>query len=286
MVQSIALTTWTPSIIKFIKMKTVSFTNPIVAGTYTNPTTTVSAQGAVTAISNGTATITTQDEGVTLSSSATTLNFVGAGVTASGGGATTTITIPGGGGGPVALAGDVTGTSAASTVEKIRGVDYETTFLAFANGVAPYIGIQQFNYYSWHPKFSSKYKFSGQFFTQAYTGAPYALYLAVIPNAVFESAPGGYTCQYKYRATAITNPGNGYHKTAFGSITKTGLVTDNSFQNANFGTVDITMDAPPPTRNGGTGAIEFRAGGNGGGPVNQQWAFTVTLQFACNANLP
>jgi hypothetical protein len=40
-------------------------------------------------------TITTQDEGSTLSTTVTTLNFVGAGVTASGSGATTTVTIPG-----------------------------------------------------------------------------------------------------------------------------------------------------------------------------------------------
>lgn len=51
-----------------------------------------------TADSGGAAIITTQDEGVTLSTSVTTLNFVGAGVTASGAGATTTITIPGGSG--------------------------------------------------------------------------------------------------------------------------------------------------------------------------------------------
>lgn len=51
-----------------------------------------------TADSGGAAVITTQDEGTTLSTSVTTLNFVGAGVTASGAGATTTITIPGGSG--------------------------------------------------------------------------------------------------------------------------------------------------------------------------------------------
>jgi hypothetical protein len=46
-------------------------------------------------------TITTKDEGTTLSTGVTTLDFVGAGVTASGAGATTTITIPGGAGGNV-----------------------------------------------------------------------------------------------------------------------------------------------------------------------------------------
>ena len=47
----------------------------------------------------GSNTITVQDEGSTLSTAASTLNFVGSGVTASGTGATKTITISGGGGG-------------------------------------------------------------------------------------------------------------------------------------------------------------------------------------------
>jgi hypothetical protein len=52
---------------------------------------------ALTGISGGGG-ITIQDEGTTLSTQATTLNFVGAGVVASGTGATKTITISGGGG--------------------------------------------------------------------------------------------------------------------------------------------------------------------------------------------
>jgi hypothetical protein len=47
------------------------------------------------------ATITTKDEGSTLSGTVTTLDFTGAGVTASGSGATTTVNIPGGGGAAV-----------------------------------------------------------------------------------------------------------------------------------------------------------------------------------------
>jgi hypothetical protein len=43
----------------------------------------------------GSGTITTKDEGSTLSSTVTALDFVGAGVTASGAGATTTVTIAG-----------------------------------------------------------------------------------------------------------------------------------------------------------------------------------------------
>ena len=47
----------------------------------------------------GSGTLTVQDEGSALSTEATTLNFVGAGVTASGTGAVKTITISGGGSG-------------------------------------------------------------------------------------------------------------------------------------------------------------------------------------------
>ena len=50
-------------------------------------------------ITGGGSGIAVQDEGSALSTSATTLNFVGAWVTASGTGATKTITISGGGGG-------------------------------------------------------------------------------------------------------------------------------------------------------------------------------------------
>ena len=55
-------------------------------------------QLSFTTISGGSS-LTVQDEGSSLSTAATTLNFVGAGVTASGTGATKTITIAGGGGG-------------------------------------------------------------------------------------------------------------------------------------------------------------------------------------------
>ena len=62
--------------------------------------------------SGGTA-ITIQDEGSALATAATTINFVGSGVVATGSGATKTITISGGGGGSVAMA-DVTDTTITS----------------------------------------------------------------------------------------------------------------------------------------------------------------------------
>ena len=61
----------------------------------------INDSGSIKLIGDGTSgsSLTVQDEGSSLSTAATTLNFVGSGVTASGTGATKTITISGGGGG-------------------------------------------------------------------------------------------------------------------------------------------------------------------------------------------
>ena len=75
-----------------------AFTLPAADGT-ANQVLQTDGSGAITFADVAAGSTTIQDEGVTLSTAATTLNFVGAGVAASGTGSTKTITIAGGGGG-------------------------------------------------------------------------------------------------------------------------------------------------------------------------------------------
>jgi len=80
----------------------VSDTLTLVAGSNMTITTNAGGDSITFASSGGGAGVTVQDEGSALSTTATTLNFVGSGVVASGNGATKTITISGGGGGGAA----------------------------------------------------------------------------------------------------------------------------------------------------------------------------------------
>ena len=84
---------------------------------------------ALTGIS-GSGGVAVQDEGSTLSTQASTLNFVGSGVVASGTGATKTITISGGGGG--------SGTPTTSDIQVVYEITNQTSFSYFrfaGNGV-------------------------------------------------------------------------------------------------------------------------------------------------------
>jgi hypothetical protein len=97
--------------------QTLWFTTNVAGGTLGSTTITFSQFTG-----GGGTTITTKDEGSTLSSTVTTLDFTGAGVTASGGGATTTIDIPGGSGALTLLSSNVLGSAAADiTVTGISG---------------------------------------------------------------------------------------------------------------------------------------------------------------------
>ena len=85
----------------------------------------------------GGSSLTVADEGSNLSTAATTLNFVGAGVTASGTGATKTITISGGSGGGVNVQGEVrayTGDGSTTGFTVSSGAN-ATNVMVFLNGV-------------------------------------------------------------------------------------------------------------------------------------------------------
>ena len=79
---------------------------------------------ALTGISSGG--ITVQDEGSALSTAATTLDFVGAGVTASGTGAAKTITVPGGGG-SLEFVKKIEPSSAVSSIVE-TGLEYDRVY--------------------------------------------------------------------------------------------------------------------------------------------------------------
>lgn len=87
--------------------------------------------GAVTAL-GGSGGVTVEDEGTPLATTATTLDFVGAGVTASGTGASKTITIPGGSGSPP-LEQHTASTSATLDFTTFIDAAYDVYDFVFAN---------------------------------------------------------------------------------------------------------------------------------------------------------
>ena len=97
---------------------TLTVTDPTADRTLTLP----NASGTIALLSDVTSgAITIQEEGTTLSTQATTLNFVGANVTASGTGSTKTITVSGGGGSSSSAADDITTGDAAVTIATTSG---------------------------------------------------------------------------------------------------------------------------------------------------------------------
>lgn len=95
---------------------------PVDNGSATVKTTTA----AIAALASGSA-LTVQDEGGSLATAATTLNFVGAGVTASGTGATKTITIPGAGTATITVKENGANVSTGITALDFLGADFDVT---------------------------------------------------------------------------------------------------------------------------------------------------------------
>lgn len=101
----------------------------LIAGT--NVTITPGSSGATRTLTidaaGGGSAITVQDEGTPLTTAATTLNFTGAGVTATGTGATKTIDIPGAGSATITVKENGTNVSTAITALDFLGADFDVT---------------------------------------------------------------------------------------------------------------------------------------------------------------
>jgi len=105
----------------------VTDTTNVVAALTAGSNITIAADGTIASTASGTS-ITIQDEGVDLATAASTINFVGSGVTASGTGSTKTITISSGGGSSVS-SGAIVGTDLVLTNADATTVTIDATDL-------------------------------------------------------------------------------------------------------------------------------------------------------------
>lgn len=106
----------------------VTDTTNVVAALTAGSNITIAADGTIASTASGTS-ITIQEEGVDLATAASTINFVGSGVTASGTGATKTITITGGGSGTSLSSGAIVGTDLVLTNSDSSTVSIDATDL-------------------------------------------------------------------------------------------------------------------------------------------------------------
>lgn len=251
---------------------TLNFVGAGVTASGAGATTTVTIPGA------GPSTITTQDEGTTLSSAVTTLNFVGAGVTASGAGATTTVTIPTVT--AVAVAGDVSNTTSAVSVDKIKGVSYSAQYNPyFANGVAPFSSIQQFRYIDYHWANSYNYSHEGIFFFQGFVATP-ALYFRTVPPSDFTDF---YAATWKMTITGqqLGTNGSFYRRISAGILASNGTVDGYDlipiYNTTGNGVVADYPFVP------GDGSFQWRITQSAGGPLQMMYHFKIEIQWASNS---
>ena len=229
--------------------------------------TTDNSTDTITFSSSGGSTLTVQDEGTDLSTAATTLNFVGSGVSASGSGSTKTITINGGGGGGggtsvtahtdtqtgnedylSALTVDGTKYKIGTSVSQISYSDSSKLLLSYPFAVAANATDAQTNYGSLTPSTSTFSSSSGLSFTQNIGFTNDKTVHVPIQFVLSSAYTGNSTIYYRFRTHALYPSGQWPHviklqystsdrlKTYFGNTSSLGdffdVLTDTGNNNA------------------------------------------------------